>query len=85
MAIEKADLLAIDGNKYITLAVLSYDGVNYAFTNKITDDEEITEEFYIFREYYNGYEKVVDEKIANILLPKFQKMLEDDLKSLMDN
>lgn len=85
MAVEKADLLTIDGGKYITLAVLSYEGANYAFTNKITDDEEVTDEFYIFREYYNGYEKVVDEEKANVLLPKFQKMLEEDLKSLMND
>lgn len=83
MAVEKADLLEIDGEKYITLAVLSYEGANYAFTNKITENEEVTEDFYIFREYYNGYDKIVDENIINMLLPKFQKMVKEDLKKLM--
>ena len=78
------DLLTIDGKKYITLEVLDYEGSNYIFTNLITDDEETTEDFYIFRVINNEVEMVLEEKLKNILIPKFQKLLENDLKKIID-
>lgn len=78
------DLLTIEGKKYITLEVLDYEGSNYIFTNLMTDDEETTEDFYIFRVINNEVEMVLEEKLKNILIPKFQKLLENDLKKIID-
>lgn len=78
------DLLTIEGKKYITLEVLDYEGSNYVFTNLMTDDEETTEDFYIFRVINNEVEMVLEEKLKNILIPKFQELLENDLKKIID-
>lgn len=78
------DLLTIEGKKYITLEVLDYEGSNYIFTNLMTDDEETTEDFYIFRVINDEVEMVLEEKLKNILIPKFQELLENDLKKIID-
>ena len=78
------DLLTIEGKKYITLEVLDYEGSNYIFTNLMTDDEETTEDFYIFRVINNEVEMVLEEKLKNILIPKFQELLENDLKKIIE-
>ena len=78
------DLLTIEGKKYITLEVLDYEGSNYVFTNLMTDDEETTEDFYIFRVINNEVEMVLEEKLKNILISKFQELLENDLKKIID-
>lgn len=78
------DLLTIVGKKYITLEVLDYEGSNYVFTNLMTDDEETTEDFYIFRVINNEVEMVLEEKLKNILISKFQELLENDLKKIID-
>lgn len=78
------DLLTIEGKKYITLEVLDYEGSNYIFTNLMTDDEETTEDFYIFRVINNEVEMVLEEKLKNILISKFQELLENDLKKIID-
>lgn len=80
MDIVVGDLLTINGEKYITMDTVLYDGINYAFVNKMTIDEEPTKEFYTFQIINDGVKIVKDEKILNILLPMFsesvQKMID---------
>lgn len=87
MKIEIADLITKEDGKYITLDVTNYEGVDYAFANKLTDDEEEapTEELYIFTVINNKIEKVTDENIIIKLLPIFQKNIEQELKKIMES
>ena len=87
MKINIADLITIDDDeKYITLDVLEYEGVEYAFVNKLTSDEEPTDELYIFAvdEDEEDIVKITDEELINKLLPKFQKRLEEQINKIMN-
>lgn len=87
MKINIADLITIDDDeKYITLDVLEYEGVEYAFVNKLTSDEEPTDELYIFTvdEDEEDIVKITDEELINKLLPKFQKRLEEQINKIMN-
>lgn len=76
------DLLTVEGQDYITLQKLVNDNNEYIFVNKIIN-EEATDEFYIYKIVDGGLKIVVDNKIRNILLPKFQELLEKDIKELL--
>lgn len=84
MTVIAGDLLTIEGEKYITLEVLNYGGVNYAFVNKMTNEEEATDEFYIFEVLDDGVKMIVEDDLKNVLIPKFQDMLQNDIKKLME-
>lgn len=87
MKLEIADLITKEDGKYITLDVVEYAGKNYAFTNKLTndEDEEPTEEFYVFTIINNKIEKVIDNDLIEKLLPIFQKNIENELKTIMES
>lgn len=80
------DLLTVEGEKYITLEVLSYEGNNYAFVNKITSDEEITDEYYIFKALEDDNIKVVvEENLRNTLLEKFEELIKKDVQHILES
>ena len=84
MEIKEADLITIDDEKYITLKVLNYEGVDYAFVNKLTSDEEPTEELYVFTTKDDDIIKVTDVDLINKLLPIFQEKLEQEINKIME-
>jgi len=73
MKIIVGDLLTIEEEKFITMDVITYDGVDYAFVNKMTDDEEPTETFYVFEIIDDEVELVEDKEILDQVLPIFSK------------
>lgn len=78
------DLLTIEGKKYVVMEVLSYNNENYAFVNMMTNEEEATDKFFIFKIIDDDNIRfVVDEEVKKVLLPKFQEMLENDIKNLI--
>lgn len=87
MKIEKADLITKTDGKYITLDVIKYEGKEYAITNKLTNDENenLTEEYYIFTVINNKIEKIIDNNLIEKLLPIFQNNIEQELKSIMES
>ena len=84
MSVIKGDLLTIEGIKYITLETLSYEGNEYAFVNKVTENEEITEEYYIFKVNGDNVMIVVDDNLRNILIPKFEELLRKDIQDIIN-
>ena len=84
MSVIKGDLLTIEGIKYITLETLSYEGNDYAFVNKVTVNEEITDEYYIFKVNGNNIVIVVDDNLRNILIPKFEELLRKDIQDIIN-
>ena len=49
MEIVVGDLITVEGVQYITLEKLTHEGNNYIFVNKVINEEELTDEFYIFK------------------------------------
>ena len=82
MNIDVGDLLTINGAKYMTLEVLSYENKKYAFVNRVINEDEITKEYYIVEDLGGSVKAVVDDDLRKILMPKFEKMLMLDLNSL---
>lgn len=76
------DVLTVDGEKYIILELLDYENRNYSFVNKVMVEEDFSEEFYIFELLGNSIKIVNDDKLKNILLPKFEEMLNNDIKKI---
>lgn len=84
MKLEIADMLTFKKEKYITLDVINYEGINYAFVNKLTQDEEPTQEYFIFKpKEIDDIEIVTNTNLINILLPTFQKNVEKQIQEIM--
>lgn len=83
MDVVVGDLLTVEGKKYIVLEMLDYENNKYAFVNMMTDAEEATDEFYIFEVLESGINIVVDDGLREILLIKFQKLLQVDIAKIM--
>lgn len=85
MDIVIGDLLTIEGNKYITLETLMYEGNKYAFVNKTLNEEEITDEYYIFKIVNDKIMKVTEENLIKTLFPRFKELLEKDINNILEN
>ena len=85
MNISVGDLLTVNEQKYMTLEVLKYENSQYAFVNKVTADEEVTDEFYIFEDLGDHVKIIEDDNLRKILLPMFEKMLVMDIKKNSEN
>lgn len=82
MSIGNGDLLTIRDKKYIILSLLNYENKNYAFVNKIVNND-ITPDFYILEIYEdNSVKMVYEDEIKNILIPKFEIKLQEEIKKM---
>lgn len=84
MDIVIGDLLTIEGEKYITLEKLTYENNDYIFVNKVIDENNLTEEFYIFKIVNNGIIIVESDNLRNILIPKFEELLKKDINKILE-
>ena len=83
MEIVVGDLITVEGVQYITLEKLTYEGNNYIFVNKDLNEEEVSDEFYIFEEKQDGVRMVVEDELRNKLLPKIEELLKKNIKDLL--
>ena len=87
MIFEPKMIIEKDLKKYIVLDVIKYQNKEYAFVNKVTDDEKnVTKDYYIF--YLNEDKKILlleNIELINILLPIFQKNLEKIIQEVINN
>lgn len=84
MEITIGDLLTIEGKKYITLETLMYEGQKYAFVNEVTEEEECTQDYYIFKLEEEGIKIIIEENLKNILIPRFEQLLKKDINELLN-
>ena len=84
MSVINGDLLSIGGERYIVLEVLSYNNKYYAFVNKISDAEEITEDFYVMEIINDEVMIVEDDNLRNLLIPKFEELLKKDIQEIIN-
>lgn len=84
MDIVIGDLLTIEGEKYITLQKLTYENDDYIFVNKVIDENNLTEEFYIFKIVNNGIIIVESDNLRNILISKFEELLKKDINKILE-
>lgn len=86
MSVKKMDLLTVEGVRYITLEVLSYEGKNYAFMNKLTEEEEVTKEYFIFEILDSGDEVMIldDYDLRMKLIPMFEDLIKKDIEDIIN-
>ena len=82
MKIECGDLLSFNGKKYITLEKVIYDSKIYLFVNEIINDDVLSNSYYIFELRDSSIVIINDDDLKKILLPKFEKLLDRDIKLL---
>lgn len=76
---EKKEIFKIENTEYVVLETLVYNGINYGFINEIKEDAEI-EKYHIVYEENGNINFLADMKLANILIPLFQKKILIDMK-----
>ena len=82
--LEKTMLIeASNGFEYVVMSVLEEDGKEYAFANKLVD-EDPTMEYSIFTIENDMIVMLDDEPLMRLLLPKFQEDMNSDLLKFVD-
>ena len=85
MEMNIGDVFSFDGNEYIVLERLMYDDKNYLFVNKVIG-EEPTQEYYIYELLKDDeVEIVLDDNLRKFLLAKFEEMLKNDIKNIINS
>ncbi len=83
MDIVIGDLLTLEDGKYITLEKLTHENDEYIFVNKVIDEENVSDEFYIFKITGDSVIIVIEDNLKNILIPKFENLLKKDIDKLL--
>ena len=74
-------LMTVEDKKYIILETITYENEKYAFTNEVKGEEELTEDYYIFKLSGKEIKLITNEKLLNTLLPIFQEKLKETIKN----
>ncbi|MDO5568722.1 MAG: hypothetical protein Q4G04_01225 [bacterium] len=81
MKLEIEEVISIAGEKYIVLETEIYNEKEYYFMNKLTQEEEPTEQYHIFSpKGENELEAVSNNDTVTVLIPIFQNKLAQRIK-----
>ena len=73
-------LMTVEDKKYIILETITYKNEKYAFANEVKGEEDLTEDYYIFKILGNEIKLTTNEELLNTLLPIFQEKLKETIK-----
>ena len=79
MNVKVNDVFSLSTGKYIALLEKEMDSNRYIFTNKLTDAEEPTQEFVVFKCTEEGLLEEKDKTVLAPLLDYFTKEVNDRL------
>lgn len=79
MSLEQGDIITLKGQEYLILDDILIESVEYALGNRITEEEEPTNEFWIFKVMNKGEDviRVTNKDELDKVLPLFSKNLQD--------
>lgn len=83
MNLVKGDVISVNGNNYIVIETINYNYEKYAFVNELNDDEDIGENYYIFKIENDNAIKLTDEVMINKLLEKFKVLINEDIENII--
>ena len=78
MILTNGDVLTIGNAKYLIVETARYDDVDYLFTNKLSENEDLSENYFVMKKTENGVIIVNEQKLLDILLPIFTKKIQKD-------
>ena len=67
MKLLKGDVLSINNQDYIVIECLNYNYETYIFTNQLLNEEEVSENHYIFKITNDNAIVITDEKAEPII------------------
>lgn len=82
MELTSGVVMTLGDKKYIILETIIYENEKYAFTNEVKGEEELTEDYYIFKIMGEEVKIMRNEELLNTLLPKFQEKLKETIENL---
>ena len=84
MNIIKGDIIGVNNNNYIVIETLNYNYEKYAFVNELNENEDIGENYYIFKIDNDTAIKLTDEDMINKLLDKFKALINEDIENIIN-
>lgn len=81
MSFKPKDVITFaDQEKVVVLVALMHDQKEYLFVNSLDAQENFTDQFKVLKANYEDgtLEKVVDKDLLMVLMPKFQKLLDQE-------
>lgn len=84
MNIIKGDIIGVNNNNYIVIETLNYNYEKYAFVNELNENEDIGENYYIFKIDNDTAIKLTDEDMINKLLEKFKDLINEDIDNIIN-
>lgn len=83
MDLTNGTIITVKEKRYIIIETLEHDNKTYAFTNEIKGEDELTEDYYIFRLSNNNINLIKTEEEINILLDKFREKLKNTIEEFL--
>lgn len=82
MDISIGEVLVVEDRKYIVLDKVSFNNKTYIFVNKLDSEENPTNDLYAYEVIDDEISMVMDKKILDFLLPKFEKNIEKMINNM---
>lgn len=82
MDISVGEVLVVEDGKYIVLDKVSFNNKTYIFVNKLDSEENPTNDLYAYEVIDDEISMVMDKKILDFLLPKFEKNIEKMINNM---
>lgn len=82
MDISVGEVLVVDDGKYIVLDRVLFNNTTYIFVNKLDSEENPTDDLYAYEVIDDEISMVMDKKILDFLLPKFEKNIEKMINNM---
>lgn len=83
MELKQKEMFVKDDKHYIIIVTTNYDGKEYAFANRLEEDDEASNEFNIFTKENDEVVYVNDHNLINQLMPIFQELVKNELEKIM--
>ena len=84
MKYELGDIFKLEENNYMVAETIIYNDIEYLLLNKLDEQEDPSQELYIYKVTENGLMKITEKEILDLILPvfnnKIQKQIIDELK-----
>lgn len=83
MELIKGDVISVNNINYIIIETLNYNYKKYAFVNELNENEDIGDNYYIFKIENDYAVKLADEDLINKLLEKFKDLINEDIENII--
>ena len=83
MDLLNATVFTLKNKKYIIIETIAHSDKTYVFTNEIVNEEDLSEDYYIFEAINDKFNLITDKELINILLPEFQEKLKKTIEKFL--